>query len=87
VHMSCQQVRSSADELTHGLGVGVSVASHWGGGHCCLGPGCYSPIDPVKQAQGAAFSIAGRWANGGAKQQEEGPAPGTYELPAGEALR
>jgi hypothetical protein len=24
------------------------------------GPGCYSPLDPVKQAQGAAFSMAGR---------------------------
>jgi hypothetical protein len=49
------------------------------------GPGCYSLIDPVKQAQGAAFSIAGRWADG-AKEQEEGPAPGAYELPAGELL-
>jgi hypothetical protein len=43
----------------------------------CLGSGCYSPIDPVKQAQGAAFSMAGRWGDG-AKEQEEGPAPGAY---------
>jgi hypothetical protein len=48
------------------------------------GPGCYSPLDPVKQAQGAAFSMAGRWPNAAKEQQEQGPAPGAYELPAGE---
>ncbi|WIA35656.1 hypothetical protein OEZ86_004068 [Tetradesmus obliquus] len=47
------------------------------------GPGCYSPLDPVKQGAGVAFSMAGRWPDAAAAQQEEGPAPGAYELPAG----
>jgi hypothetical protein len=46
------------------------------------GCGCYSPLDPVKQAQGAAFSMAGRWPDA-VREQQEGPAPGAYELPAG----
>jgi hypothetical protein len=88
--MSCQQVRcfAASDASTHFAGDGAAVAIICGGVERtgCLGPGCYSPVVPVKQAQGAAFSIAGRWA-GGAKEQEEGPAPGAYELPAGEAIR
>lgn len=48
------------------------------------GPGCYSPLDPVKQGAGVAFSMAGRWPDAAARQDEDGPAPGTYELPAGE---
>lgn len=49
------------------------------------GPGYYTPVDPVKDSKGAAYSIAGRWkeAAGG---QEAGPAPGDYDMPQGKKV-
>lgn len=46
------------------------------------GPGYYTPVDPVRDDPGVAFSIGGKWkeaaAGGG-----DGPAPGEYEVPTG----